>query len=607
MTASTHTLDSPVARPLIALRPKGVERRSREARRVEAETLAHLLVAGAPAGSVMQDKNLRILSINPAAERLLGVTAKEALGQPMDILANCTDEAGAPVMGNRSPVSLALITGQPVLGNAVYFDGRSGSRWLWISAKPLFREGEAAPYAVLSSLEDITALREAQSALERTAYYDVLTGLPNRQSLLRHLGPALAAAENASQSLAILHVNLDRFKNINDSYGHLVGDKILRAVAARLTRAVRDVDGLFRVGGDDFVVALANTDRAQANIVADRLMAALAVPFPLDAAQFYTSACVGGAIYVPGSVPSADDLLKGAGSAMSHAKVTGQGHCRFFEPKMLVQAQERVWLDNNLRRGIEEGQFELYYQPKADARTGRLAGVEALVRWNHPDAGVVSPLRFIPFAEESGLVVPLGSFVLQEASRQALVWHARGLSIPIAVNVAAAQLQGTRLLTEVRTFLETSGLPPHLLELELTESALVSDEAHAATTLDALRALGIKLYIDDFGAGYSSLAQLANFSFDALKIDLAFIAKITTDPKAHALVRTIVLLGKALNLKVVAEGVESPAQLQCLQTLGCDEIQGYLASQPLTITALEATFALGTVGGALLLDFPAAT
>jgi EAL domain-containing protein (putative c-di-GMP-specific phosphodiesterase class I) len=286
---------------------------------------------------------------------------------------------------------------------------------------------------------------------------------------------------------------------------------------------------------------------------------------------------------------------------VSYAKADGHASCRFFEPSMHAGAHERVWLENNMRRGIEEGQFVLHYQPKADVRTGRLTGVEALVRWNHPEQGLVSPARFIPFAEETGLIVALGSWVLQEAGRQAQAWHARGLAIPIAVNVAAAQLKGTRLLEEVRALLASTGLPPHLLELELTESALVSDECHALTTLEALRALGIKLYIDDFGAGYSSLSQLANFSFDALKIDLAFTAKLATDAKTQALVRTIVFLARALNLKVVAEGVETPEQLNYLKEMGCDDIQGYLASRPLEVEALELAFALGTVGGAILL------
>jgi diguanylate cyclase (GGDEF)-like protein/PAS domain S-box-containing protein len=574
------------------------DRKARQFRMEEADTLNRMLIGSTQGGVVLQDLNHRILAINPAAERVLGISADLALGQAIDILANGFDEAGRPLLGSSSPVNSVLLTGKPARSQTVQLESETGSRWLWFSAQPLTREGEIEPYAVLSSFEDITELRDAQAKLYYSANHDELTGLPNRNSMQRELEQALHGARRDDEPLAVLYLDLDRFKNVNDSYGHAVGDQLIQEVSRRVSLMVRDADWVGRPGGDEFVIILPDTNREQALTVVSRLTASMAQPFQVGETEFYTGVSLGIALYTPGDDTSAEELLKAADTAMYCAKGDGQTSYRFFEMSMLAAAHERAWLENNLRRGVEEGQFLVYYQPKANVHTGRLSGVEALVRWNHPERGVIAPDSFIPFAEESGLIVPLGRWVLQEACRQAKAWHTAGFDIPVAVNVAARQLKDVSLLQDIQDILDATGLPPNLLELELTESALVTNEEAAVETLESIRTMGIKLYIDDFGTGYSSLSQIATFSLDALKIDLSFTAKITTENKINNLVRAIMSLAKSLNLKVVAEGVETAAQLDCLRNLGCDEIQGYLVSKPLTAEDLARNFALGAAGGA---------
>jgi diguanylate cyclase (GGDEF)-like protein/PAS domain S-box-containing protein len=580
------------------------DRKARQFRMEEADTLNRMLIGSTQGGVVLQGLDYRILAINPAAERILGICGQSALGQAMDILANGFDEAGLPLLGPSSPVNAVLLTGKPARSQTVQLENEAGSRWLWFSAQPLTREGELEPYAVLSSFEDITELRDAQAKLYYSANHDELTGLPNRYAMQRELEQALHSARRDDEPLAVLYLDLDRFKNVNDSYGHAVGDQLIQEVSRRVSLMVRDTDWVGRPGGDEFVVILPDTNREQALTVVSRLTASMAQPFQVGGTEFYTGASLGIALYTPGDDTSAEELLKAADTAMYCAKGDGQTSYRFFEMSMLEAAHERAWLENNLRRGVEEGQFMVYYQPKANVHTGRLVGVEALVRWNHPERGVIAPDSFIPFAEESGLIVPLGRWVLQEACRQAQVWNAAGYSIPVAVNVAARQLKDVSLLQDIQDILDATGLPPHLLELELTESALVTNEDEAVETLESIRTMGIKLYIDDFGTGYSSLSQIATFSLDALKIDLSFTAKITTENKINNLVRAIMSLAKSLNLKVVAEGVETVAQLECLRNLGCDDVQGYLVSKPLTAADLARTFALDTAGGADMFDQP---
>jgi cyclic di-GMP phosphodiesterase Gmr len=366
---------------------------------------------------------------------------------------------------------------------------------------------------------------------------------------------------------------------------------------------LRDSDWVARPGGDEFLVVLADANEDHARVVVERILAALSQPFTVGPTEFYTGASMGIALFTPkASDETVEELLKAADIAMSCAKADGRTAYRFFEPAMLEAAHERLWLENNFRRGLDEGQFVLYYQPKACTLTGLLTGVEALVRWQHPERGLIFPAEFIPFAEESGLIVSLGKWVLRQACLQAKDWHSRGFDIPVAVNLAARQLRDVSLVADIHEALEATDLPAHLLELELTEYALITNEAQALEALNDIRALGVRLYIDDFGTGYSSLSQIANFPLDALKIDLSFTARITTENKINALVRAILLLAKSLNMRVVAEGVETPEQLRELQALGCEQMQGYLISKPVLPSDLETNFSLDAEGGVLMFN-----
>ena len=560
-------------------------------------TLNRALMQSLRTGLVLQDATGRILATNPAADRLLGLPGPAAYGRIVDLFASSVDEAGSPLAGQRSPFAEALSSGRAFEGRLVQLARDNAPAWLWCTATPLVRAGETHPYAVLSSFEDNTQLRDAQARLYHTAHHDELTGLPNRRYLQRHLARALESAAHFDQQLSLLLIDLDGFKNVNDSYGHAIGDALIAQMASRLTSMLRDTDWVARPGGDEFVVLLGNASADEARAAANRILQVLSQPVAVGATEFYTTASVGVAVYPQAGV-TAEELLKSADTAMYSAKSLGRNLVQIYVPEMLEEARERVWLENNLRRGLDENQFFLCYQPKSDAGSGKLSGVEALVRWRHPERGIVPPAEFIPYAEESGLIVQLGRWVLNEACRQVRAWLDEGIRIPVAVNLAARQLRDPYILQDIQQSIFAHGIPPELLEIELTETALVQDESQAHVMLDAIRAEGVKLYIDDFGTGYSSLSQIANLSMDALKIDLSFTAKLTSDKKVLTLVRAIVLLARSLGMTVVAEGVETPQQLACLQELGCDQVQGYLLSRPLSADALGAAFPLEMEGGA---------
>jgi diguanylate cyclase (GGDEF)-like protein len=425
--------------------------------------------------------------------------------------------------------------------------------------------------------EDITERREAEARLAYMARHDALTGLPNRV-LLRERMAQESDHGARGDSLAVLCLDLDHFKHVNDTFGHPVGDALLCAAAERLRTSIRDEDIVVRLGGDEFAIVQIGAEQPrQATSLAERLIEALSQPFQLGANQVTVGTSVGIALDTRRGA-DAETLLKNADMALYRAKADRRGTYRFFEPIMDMQMQVRHALETDLRKALANAEFELFFQPVLNAQTRALSGFEALIRWRHKQRGLVPPMEFIPLAEEIGLIVPLGDWVVQEACRQAVTWPN---CITVAVNLSPAQFKNPHLATTIRGALKASGLSPDRLILEITESVLLQDTPATLRILDRLHSLGLSIALDDFGTGYSSIGYLRSFPFDTLKIDRSFIHDLGIKPDALAIVHTIVDLGRALGMSVIAEGVETTDQLATLQAERCTEVQGYLFSEPL--------------------------
>jgi diguanylate cyclase (GGDEF)-like protein len=424
--------------------------------------------------------------------------------------------------------------------------------------------------------------------LQHLALHDALTGLPNRALILDRVEQALSRSRREGSPLGLLFLDLDGFKDINDTFGHAAGDQLLRGVAGRLSGVLRDSDTVGRLGGDEFVVLVEGGSIEHPTLVAERIQAVLAEPFPLsgtDDVVVHTHASIGIAL---GVRPTADELLRDADVALYEAKEAGRDRFVHFAPEMQVAVQDRMQLETDLRESEGKDEFFLVYQPTFDLRTGNVTGVEALLRWQHPTRGLVMPDTFIPVAEQTGIMVPLGRWVLVEACRRAADWERSGHPLAISVNISGRQLDtGPALLETVREVLAETGLAPGLLSLEIAESLLMRDATNSARQLRALKTLGVRLAIDDFGTGYSSMAHLHQFPVDALKIDRSFISGIANSPESPALIRTLVQLGRTLGIETLAEGIEDKAQLQALRREQCDSGQGYLFARPLSLNDLE--------------------
>ena len=458
---------------------------------------------------------------------------------------------------------------------------------------------------VILNTRDITERKELEAALSHQAFHDSLTKLPNRALLKDRVDHAAARAQRRQRALAVLLLDLDGFKAVNDTLGHAAGDTLLTAVADRLLDCVRPTDTCARLGGDEFAVLL--EDLASPNdwqVVANRMLESLREPFHLDGKDMFVRASIGVATRGEGG-EGADELLRNADVAMYMAKSQGKNRFELFCPTMHSEMMHRLDLEADLRRAIEGGgEFVLHYQPTVVLQTGEIAGVEALVRWNHPEKGLVPPLDFIPIAEESGLIVQLGEWVLREACHQAVAWDRqadeagvarREPPMTISVNLSVRQLQHDSLVQTVRTILDETGLAPSRLILEITETAVMNDHVSTIVKLQQLKDLGIGLAIDDFGTGYSSLAYLRRFPIDVLKIDRSFVDGVTEGSQKAALLRTIVELGRTLNLKTVAEGIEQHDELHQLRSLDCDLGQGYYFARPLQAEMVGELLQLGTL------------
>jgi diguanylate cyclase (GGDEF)-like protein len=435
------------------------------------------------------------------------------------------------------------------------------------------------------ALENFDRADEKTRADERIEYlasHDSLTNLPNREMFNGMLRRAIDAAERYQRRFAVLFIDLDRFKVINDSLGHDAGDMLLVEIGGRLRRALRSSDGVARLGGDEFVVILEEaTERYHVERIAGELLSVLSQPMQLSGHECHTTASIGIAMY-PSDGTDIQTLTKNADMAMYLAKEDGKNGFRFFNKEAKAQSIERLTMESALRRALERGQLSLHYQPKIDMASGQITGVEALSRWNHPELGAVSPAQFIPLAEETGLIVPIGRWVLSEACAQNMAWQRRGLRpVTMAVNLSPRQFADAHLLHDIDEALLASGMSPVLLQLEVTESMVMRNVSRAIKVLDAIQSRGIRLAIDDFGTGYSSMSLMKQFPIDTIKIDRSFVRDLPVDSEDQAIAQAIISMGKALGMTVIAEGVETPDQEAFLRNHACDEMQGFLFSKPL--------------------------
>jgi diguanylate cyclase (GGDEF)-like protein len=442
---------------------------------------------------------------------------------------------------------------------------------------------------VSAVVRDITERKRYEERLEYQATHDGLTDLPNRNLLADRLYQALLNAHRYRRQVAVLFVDLDHFKFINDSLGHDMGDRLLKIVAERLTHCVRSNDTVARQGGDDFVIVLSGLEKAEdATMIAQKIQEAISGPINIDEHELEISCSIGISIS-PKDGEDGQALLKNADVAMYRAKERGRNNFQFFTAELNERAVERMTMEKHLRRALDRDEFLLHYQPQVDLTTGRIVGMEALLRWQSPELGLVSPGRFIPLAEETGLIVSIGEWALKTACARNRAWQDAGLPpLPMAANLSARQFQNVDLVGTVARILRETGLDPCFLELEITESLVMQDVESASALLGELKGLGAQLSMDDFGTGYSSLSLLKRFPFDKLKIDISFVREITTDPDSAAIARTIIAMAHNLNLRVIAEGVETEGQLAYLRAHGCDEMQGFYFSRPVPAGDFEA-------------------
>jgi diguanylate cyclase (GGDEF)-like protein/PAS domain S-box-containing protein len=529
-------------------------------------------------GVMITDAEARIIAVNPAFSAISGYSEAEALGKSPSILKSGRHDS--EFFAAMWQTILATGSWEGEIWNR-HKNGQIVPTWLSISSVRDAR-GEVVNY--VSVFSDISRIKQTEAKLEEMAHYDLLTGLPNRLLFQSRLTHALDVAKRWQSHVAVLFFDLDRFKTINDSLGHPIGDELLSAVAHRLFGRLREEDTLARLGGDEFVILLEHIiDPSEAEIVAKDVLRLLADPFQLSSGhEVFISASIGISLY-PEDGDDATQLVKNADAAMYEAKEAGRNGYRFYTRMLSRDASDRLLLENHLRRAIERDELVLHYQPQLAIADQRVIGVEALVRWQHPDSGLISPDRFIPIAEECGLIVPLGEWVLREACRQARRWQSMGVPpLIMAVNVSTRQFRQRDLAERVQIILEETGLAPDLLELEITESVMMEEGGRTRDVLQVLKSMGIKVAMDDFGTGYSSLSSLKHFAIDKLKIDRSFIHELEADSSDREITATIIAMARSLKLEVLAEGVENQAQLAFLRLHGCHAFQGYLYSRPLT-------------------------
>jgi diguanylate cyclase (GGDEF)-like protein/PAS domain S-box-containing protein len=537
--------------------------------------LAARVIARSGEGIIIADADGRIIDVNSAFENITGYSREESIGRNPNFLSS----------GRQDSAFYAKMW--QALNGEGFWQGEIWNRrknnevfpeWLSLSA---IRDDAGVVTNYVATFSDVTEARAREARIQHMAHHDFLTGLPNRFLLTDRFRQVAAAAERNNSRFAVLFIDLDRFKNVNDTLGHSVGDQLLRDVAARLGSMVRGTDTISRQGGDEFLVLLGEIDAPEAAaMVARKLMQVLSEPFVLDGHPVTMTPSIGIAIS-PEDGSDLDSLLKHADLAMYDAKQQGRNNYQFFRREMNARSLELLLMESDLRQALRKSEFELHYQPQISVKDGRPLGLEALLRWRHPERGLVSPADFIPMAEETGLILPIGQWVLNTACQQLAQWRANGWpDLCVAVNLSAAQFRQQDLLGQVKMALSAAHLPAEALELEVTESILMIDADGTAKMLHALNAMGVRLSIDDFGTGYSSLAYLKRFSVSTLKVDRSFVQGIGSDNEDAAICTAIIGLARSLRLSVVAEGVETQAQYDWLAKAGCHIIQGYFTGRP---------------------------
>jgi diguanylate cyclase (GGDEF)-like protein/PAS domain S-box-containing protein len=523
----------------------------------------------------------QVTYLNVVAERLTGWSQQEAAGRPLEEVFRIID--GSTRHEARNPMAFAMRENKTVslTPNCILVRRDGVEAPIEDSAAPIHDRLGQVTGAVMV-FHDVSEARATSLRISHLAQHDSLTGLPNRTLLNDRLTEALALAHRYQRELAMLFLDVDRFKYVNDTLGHVIGDRLLQSIAHRLLACVRASDTVSRQGGDEFVILLPEVAQAQdATVCADKILETLRSPHRIDHHELHVTASIGIVTY-PGDGTDAETLMKHADFAMYHAKESGRDNRQFFKRDLNLRALKRHSLENGLRYALEREELILHYQPNVDLETGNIVGVEALIRWRHPDLGLVSPAEFIPVAEECGLMVPLGQWVLGQACHQAQAWQDIGIApIRIAVNISAAELRSKEFSKGIDTILGETGLDPGFLELELTETFLVQDSTATLAVLQDLKQLGLNLALDDFGTGYSSLNHLKRFPIDTLKIDQSFIRSITSNPDDASIVCAVIGMGKNLHMRVVAEGIETHDQLAFLQNRECPIGQGHYFSEPL--------------------------
>jgi len=551
----------------------------REGKRLQVSEARFRQLADATFEGILIHKRGKIVDANVVISELVGVPVDQLIGRTV---ADCVAEGSRPILLKHMEMNIET----PCEVLFLQADGTS------IQAEILTRTVAPLPSAdgpltadthKVLAIRDIRERKQAEADIRHMAHHDALTGLANRRMFIDRLQQELARSKRDGTTVSVLCLDLDRFKQVNDFGGHRSGDEVLKQVARRLTDAVRKEDTVARLSGDEFAVVQVGVHHPDGPaILAERLVKEIAQPFELDGQQTMIGTSIGIALH-PGNGDEGEDLVRAADTALYRAKEAGRGTFRFFEAEMDARLQERREMEHDLRQALAKEELHVHYQPLVDCSTGRVLGFEALVRWNHPIRGSIPPLRFIPLAEECGLIMPLGAWVMRKACIDAATWPADKL---VAVNLSPAQFRHADLAREILKILKETGLPAARLEIEITESLLIDDPDRVLRTLLALKEAGVRISLDDFGTGYSSLSYLQRFPFDKIKIDRSFVSQMEDNPDSMSIVRAVIALGKSLRIKITAEGVETREQLDLLQKENCDLVQGYLLGRPMAKESL---------------------